>query len=76
MVRLLQTHPYAMFALTAAVSYLVSVLLHPNTDCSACRGSGVRRGAVFTRSSRPCRSCTGSGKTRRLGARFFTSRRR
>jgi DnaJ-class molecular chaperone len=51
-----------------AVVYFSSAYLHPFRPCRTCKGSGVHRGAVFSRSSRNCSNCGGRGRFRRAGA--------
>ena len=61
--------------------YLLSAFLHPFRPCRSCRGTGVRRGSVYTNATRDCATCRGKGRFRRAGApatgrAFGESRRR
>ncbi|KWX02761.1 hypothetical protein TH66_13530 [Carbonactinospora thermoautotrophica] len=56
-------------ALGYAVSYAISIRLHPYRPCRRCGESGKHRGAIFTRSFRDCRRCGGTGRELRLFAR-------
>ena len=56
------------------VGYLLSLLLHPYTRCSTCKGSPRHYGSIFTRAFRLCSACGGSGRQRRLGARLLKIR--
>ncbi len=51
--------------------YLLSLLLHPNTACGACKGTPRSYGSVYTKAFRLCSSCGGRGRERRLGARLL-----
>ncbi|HEY3014794.1 MAG TPA: hypothetical protein VGJ41_06770 [Nocardioides sp.] len=51
--------------------YVLSILLHPYTNCSACDGRGRHSGAVFRNAHRPCHKCSGRGRRRRLGAKLI-----
>jgi DnaJ-class molecular chaperone len=53
------------------LGWLVSLVLHPWTACSACKGSPRHYGAVATKSFRLCSACGGSGRQLRFGARMF-----
>ena len=55
----------------ALVGWLISLVLHPWTACSACKGSPRRFGAVASKSFRLCAACGGSGRQLRFGARMF-----
>lgn len=50
-----------------AAAYYASLILHPDRDCRACRGTGRHRGWLFTWSRRQCPSCAGQGRHRRFG---------
>jgi hypothetical protein len=57
------------------VAWIVSLLLHPFTACSSCRGTPRSYGAVATRSFRLCPACGGSGRQLRVGARIWPQNR-
>jgi hypothetical protein len=57
------------------LGWLVSLLLHPFTACSACKGSPRHYGALATRSFRMCATCGGSGRRRRVGAGLWPQNR-
>jgi hypothetical protein len=61
----------AAFGGLALVCYLVSLLLHPNRRCRACKGTGRQRGAMFTWGDRLCSTCGGQSRHRRWGAQAF-----
>lgn len=61
----------AILALIALVAYLVSLRLHPNRACRACKGTGRHRGSVFKYAQRSCTSCGGNGRRGRLGVRVI-----
>ncbi len=68
---------FAVSALVFAASYLLSLKLHPNTNCSWCEGSAKHRGAVLTYAHRPCTHCGGTGRKMRWGYRtLFEAGRR
>ncbi len=48
--------------------YVVSCLLHPYVACETCEGKGKHSGALFTKASRPCHACSGTGQKQRAGA--------
>jgi hypothetical protein len=50
--------------------YVLSLMLHPYTQCEACRRRGVQRenGALFSYAWRPCWRCRGRGSKQRFGA--------
>lgn len=48
--------------------YFLSAFLHPFRPCRSCGGSGVRKGAIYRRSTRTCANCRGRGRFRRAGA--------
>ena len=48
--------------------YLLSAFLHPFRPCWSCKGTGVRRGSIYTRATRDCATCGGKGRFRRAGA--------
>ncbi|MBA2896650.1 hypothetical protein [Nonomuraea soli] len=55
----------------AIVGYRHGLTRNPFTDCRLCQGTGVKRGALFTRSFRFCHACDATGLTLRLGVRMF-----
>jgi hypothetical protein len=57
------------------VAWTVSLLLHPFTACSSCKGSPRSFGLVATRSFRLCPACGGSGRRLRVGARMWPQNR-
>lgn len=63
-------------AVVGSASYLVSLRLHPNTNCGKCSGSAKHRGAVWVYAHRPCRKCGGTGRKMRWGYRTFTEQGR
>lgn len=50
--------------------YVLSLLLHPYTQCQRCRRRGATRenGAFFSYAYRPCWYCRGRGTKQRMGA--------
>ncbi|MBI1759392.1 MAG: hypothetical protein HYR62_09235 [Actinobacteria bacterium] len=61
------------FAILAAIvgTYLLSLYLHPYSKCKTCNGTGKHAGAMFGYAFRACRSCGGSSRRLRLGAKFL-----
>jgi hypothetical protein len=57
--------------LLSAPIYYVSLLLHPNRNCWACRGKGQHGGFLFDYGRRNCASCGGTGTKPRWGRRVF-----
>lgn len=51
--------------------YLVSLRAHPLTKCRVCKETARHYGVVFKYSYRRCRTCGGSGRKDRWGARIF-----
>lgn len=60
-----------LILMLAAVSYGISLHVHPMTKCRRCDGKARHRGAVFTYATRACRKCEGTGRVPRLGVRLF-----
>jgi len=56
-----------IFAAGAAVSYVVSLRLHPRRVCRSCGGTGRHQGAMFWWGDRACTRCGGSPRHRRWG---------
>jgi hypothetical protein len=56
-------------------AWAVSLLLHPYTACSSCKGTPRSYGAIATRSFRLCPSCGGTGRQLRVGARIWPQNR-
>jgi hypothetical protein len=56
--------------LVVVALYVLSLLLHPYTQCEACRRRGAQRehGMVFSYAYRPCWRCRGRGTERGVGA--------
>lgn len=54
-----------LLGLALAGGYLVSLLVHPHTDCRCCNGKKVHRGSFYTRAHRMCGACGGRGWHRR-----------
>jgi hypothetical protein len=54
-----------------AVGYLLSISLHPFTNCRACKGGSRHRGAIYSYAYRACRRCEGSGRQLRFGAQLL-----
>jgi hypothetical protein len=54
-----------------AVGYLVSIRLHPFTNCPACKGGSRHRGAIYSYAYRVCRRCKGTGRRLRFGAQLL-----
>jgi hypothetical protein len=54
-----------------AVGYLLSIRLHPFTNCRACKGGSRHRGAIYSYAYRACRRCKGSGRKLRFGAQLL-----
>lgn len=52
-----------------------SVILHPYTACSGCKGAPRQFGAVATKSFRMCSVCNGSGREPRILARILGIKR-
>ncbi len=65
-----------LFALAIAAGYAVSLYLWPWRTCPRCHGTRVNRGSNRRRIGM-CKRCSGTGRTRRLGAtavhRFYWS---
>ncbi|OZM83724.1 hypothetical protein [Pseudonocardia sp. MH-G8] len=57
------------------VAWLLSLLLHPLTACSACKGTPRSYGVLASRSFRLCPACGGSGRQLRIGARIWPQNR-
>ncbi|MHA6629281.1 hypothetical protein ACU61A_27925 [Pseudonocardia sichuanensis] len=57
------------------VAWILSLLLHPFTACSSCKGTPRSYGAIATRSFRLCPACGGSGRQLRIGARIWPQNR-
>lgn len=55
-------NPLPATAILAAVSYVLSLFLHPYTKCGTCKGTARHYGALFTWGFRPCHACSGSGR--------------
>lgn len=55
----------------ALLGYRHGLARNPFTDCRPCQGTGLKRGALFTRSFRFCPACDATGLTLRLGVRLF-----
>ena len=53
-----------------AVSYLISLRVHPFRKCPACGGTGRDVGSLFTYSHRRCRRCGGTGRQNRQGVQW------
>jgi hypothetical protein len=53
------------------LGYLISLRLHPNRKCRACKGVGRHAGSVFRYSTRQCVRCGGNGRRARLGIHVF-----
>ena len=62
-------------ALGLLTAWILSLLLHPFTACSSCKGSPRSFGSVATRSFRLCGACGGSGRRLRVGARIWPQNR-
>ena len=62
-------------ALGLLAAWAVSLLLHPFTACSSCKGSPRSFGVIAKRSFRMCGSCGGSGRRLRLGAQMWPQNR-
>jgi hypothetical protein len=58
-------------AVIGLVAYVISLKLHPNTNCHRCKGTGKNRGEIFTSSHRQCTYCGGTGRIPRWGTRIF-----
>jgi hypothetical protein len=54
-----------------AVGYLLSLRLHPFTNCRACKGGRRHRAAIYSYAYRACRRCKGSGRMLRFGAQLL-----
>lgn len=54
-----------------ALSYWISLHIHPYTKCGVCKGAGRSRGNLFSHSFGLCRRCGGTGRKSRLGVRLF-----
>lgn len=50
------------------VAYILSLYLHPYTQCGRCKGTSIHKGAVFGGAHRRCHKCSGTGRRQRLGA--------
>ncbi|WP_219412880.1 hypothetical protein [Pseudonocardia nigra] len=69
------TSTLVVIAIGVLVAWLLSLLLHPFTACSSCKGSPKSYGAVATKSFRTCGACGGSGKQLRMGAGLWSRNR-
>jgi hypothetical protein len=56
-------------------AWILSLLLHPFTACSSCKGSPRSYGVLASRSFRLCPACGGSGRQLRIGARIWPQNR-
>jgi DnaJ-class molecular chaperone len=61
----------ALYGVFVAVAYVISLALHTNRRCRACKGSGRQRGAMFTYGDRACKTCGGQSRHRRWGAQVL-----
>lgn len=53
------------------IAYVISLKLHPETNCHRCKGTGRHWGAIFTYARRQCTYCGGNGRKPRLGTRIL-----
>jgi hypothetical protein len=53
---------------STAVVYFGSCLLHPYIACETCEGKARHGGGLFTKATRPCHACSGTGQKLRPGA--------
>ncbi|MGH3481195.1 MAG: hypothetical protein ACRDQD_30785 [Nocardioidaceae bacterium] len=60
-----------VLVVVALVGYLISIRVHPFTNCRRCNGGSRHKGAFYSYAYRPCRRCKGSGRKRRLGAQVL-----
>lgn len=67
-------HPVLALGAAAAIAFagylvslLVSLRLHPYTECGKCAGDGKVRGLIFQRALNRCSRCRGRGMVPRLG---------
>lgn len=60
-----------VIALIAGAGYLVSLRIHPLRGCNACQATGRHFGSVYGYAQRRCRTCGGTGRKDRLGAKVF-----
>jgi hypothetical protein len=65
----MQDFLWAAGAILGAI-YVLSLMLHPYTQCEACRRRGAQRenGGLFSYAYRPCWRCRGRGSKQRFGA--------
>jgi len=69
------TSVVVLAALGLLAAWALSLLLHPFTACSSCKGTPRSYGAIATRSFRLCPACGGSGRQLRIGARIWPQNR-
>ena len=53
---------------STALVYFGSCVLHPYIACETCAGTARHRGGLFTKATRPCHACSGTGQKLRHGA--------
>jgi DnaJ-class molecular chaperone len=58
-------------ATVLAVGYLISIRLHPLTNCRRCKGTNKHWGAIYRHAYRRCRRCKGTGRKLRFGAQVL-----
>ena len=60
-----------VIVLLAGAGYLFSLRVHPLKRCPVCKGQSRHYGSVYTYAYRRCRTCGGTGRGYRLGAKVF-----
>lgn len=57
-----------LVVLIGALAWLVSLYIHPFTQCGRCSGTGLNKGSTGKRWG-TCKACGGSRRKQRLGSR-------
>ena len=58
-------------AVVLVIGYLISIRVHPFTNCGRCNGGSRHKGAIYSYAYRPCRRCKGSGRKKRFGGKVL-----
>jgi hypothetical protein len=59
------------YGLFVGVAYVISLALHTNRRCRACKGTGRQKGSMFAWGDRACTTCGGQSRHRRWGAQVL-----
>ncbi|MFI6818701.1 hypothetical protein ACIBG7_40325 [Nonomuraea sp. NPDC050328] len=70
-VGIISTSLLTLAGVLTLLGYRHGLTRRPFTDCRPCQGTGVKRGALFTRSFSFCTACEATGLVPRLGVRLF-----